>query len=139
MCLHHFLGSDLDRIYGELEERFPEIFYAMLYGSCHAENRSDSDQKLRRAMYDAVPERKADPECVTVLGSDFVLDESADICRILKKNGIRLREAPACKTWEDYQSLGEGSLILNCYPAGKFEYSSRRRDLKAVFIPARKL
>ncbi len=45
------------------------------------------DQKLRRAMYDAVPERKADPECVTVLGSDFVLDESADICRILKKNG----------------------------------------------------
>lgn len=43
------------------------------------------DQKLRRAMYDAVPERKADPECVTVLGSDFVLDESADICRILKR------------------------------------------------------
>lgn len=26
VCLHHFLGSDLDRIYGELEERFPEIF-----------------------------------------------------------------------------------------------------------------
>ena len=43
VCLHHFLGSDLDRIYGELEERFPEIFfYAMLYGSYHAENRSDS-------------------------------------------------------------------------------------------------
>ncbi len=50
------------------------------------------DQKAAPAMYDAVPERKADPECVTVLGSDFVLDESADICRILKKNGIRLRE-----------------------------------------------
>ena len=42
VCLHHFLGSDLDRIYGELEERFPEIFYAMLYGSYHAENRPDS-------------------------------------------------------------------------------------------------
>ena len=27
VCLHHFLGSDLDRIYGELEERFPEIFF----------------------------------------------------------------------------------------------------------------
>ncbi len=39
VCLHHFLGSDLERIYGELEERFPEIvFYAVLYGSYHAEN-----------------------------------------------------------------------------------------------------
>mgnify|MGYP000649615520 FL=1 len=27
VCLHHFLGSDLERIYGELEERFPEIFF----------------------------------------------------------------------------------------------------------------
>lgn len=27
VCLHHFLGSDLDRIYGELENRFPEIFF----------------------------------------------------------------------------------------------------------------
>ena len=26
VCLHHFLGSDLDRIYGELEKRFPKIF-----------------------------------------------------------------------------------------------------------------
>ena len=40
VCLHHFLGSDLDRIYGELEKRFPEIFfYAVLHGSHHAENR----------------------------------------------------------------------------------------------------
>ena len=92
------------------------------------------DQKLRRAMYDAVPERKADPECVTVLGSDFVLDESADICRILKKNGIRLREAPACKTWEDYQSLGEGSLILNCYPAGKFGVQQQAERLGRPFL-----
>lgn len=84
-------------------------------------------------MYDAVPERKADPECVTVLGSDFVLDESADICRILKKNGIRLREAPACKTWEDYQSLGEGSLILNCYPAGKFGVQQQAERLGRPF------
>lgn len=35
------------------------------------------DQKLRLAMYDAVQERKADPKCVTVLGSDFALDEGS--------------------------------------------------------------
>ena len=62
------------------------------------------------------------------------LDESADICRILKKNGIRLREAPACKTWEDYQSLGEGSLILNCYPAGKFGVQQQAERLGRPFL-----
>ena len=92
------------------------------------------DQKLRLAMYDAVPEREADPRCVTVLGSDFALDEGADICRLLKKNGIRLRETPACETWEDYQKLGEGSLILNCYPAGKFGTEKQARRLGRPFL-----
>ena len=64
------------------------------------------DQKLRRAMYDAVPERKADPECVTVLGSDFVLDESADICRILKRTeSVSVKHRPVrtgriIRVWE---------------------------------------
>lgn len=26
VCLHHFLGCDLERVYEELEARFPEIF-----------------------------------------------------------------------------------------------------------------
>lgn len=135
VCLHHFLGSDLDRIYGELEKRFPEIFFMRCFMDPIMQKTGPTpDQKLRRAMYDAVPEREADPGCVTVLGSDFALDEGADICRILKKNGIRLRETPACETWEDYQKLGEGSLILDCYPAGKFGVEQQARRLGRPFL-----
>ena len=135
VCLHHFLGSDLDRIYGELEKRFPEIFFMRCFMDPIMQKTGPTpDQKLRLAMYDAVPEREADPRCVTVLGSDFALDEGADICRLLKKNGIRLRETPACETWEDYQKLGEGSLILNCYPAGKFGTEKQARRLGRPFL-----
>ena len=135
VCLHHFLGSDLDRIYGELEKRFPEIFFMRCFMDPIMQKTGPTpDQKLRLAMYDAVQERKADPKCVTVLGSDFALDEGADICRILKKNGIRLRETPACETWEDYQKLGEGSLILNGYPAGKFGTEKQARRLGRPFL-----
>lgn len=135
VCLHHFLGSDLDRIYGELEKRFPEIFFMRCFMDPIMQKTGPTpDQKLRLSMYDAVPEKGADPECVTVLGSDFVLDEGADICRILKKNGIRLRETPACETWEDYQKLGEGSLILNGYPAGKFGTEKQARRLGRPFL-----
>ena len=138
VCLHHFLGSDLDRIYGELEKRFPEIFFIRCFMDPIMQKTGPTpDQKLRRAMYDAVPEREADPSCVTVLGSDFALDKGADICRILRKNGIRLRETPACETWEDYQKLGEGSLILDCYPAGKFgtEQQARRLGRPFLYLP----
>ena len=135
VCLHHFLGSDLDRIYGELEKRFPEIFFMRCFMDPIMQKTGPTpDQKLRLAMYDAVPEREADPRCVTVLGSDFALDEGADICRLLKKNGIRLRETPACETWEDYQKLGEGSLILNGYPAGKFGTEKQARSLGRPFL-----
>ena len=135
VCLHHFLGSDLDRIYGELEKRFPEIFFMRCFMDPIMQKTGPTpDQKLRLAMYDAVQERKADLKCVTVLGSDFVLDEGSDICRILKKNEILLREIPTCETWEDYQNLGEGSLILNCYPAGKFGAEKQAERLGRPFL-----
>ena len=135
VCLHHFLGSDLDRIYGELEKRFPEIFFMRCFMDPIMQKTGPTpDQKLRLAMYDAVPEREADPRCVTVLGSDFALDEGSDICRILKKNEILLREIPTCETWEDYQNLGEGSLILNCYPAGKFGAEKQAERLGRPFL-----
>ena len=135
VCLHHFLGSDLDRIYGELEKRFPEIFFMRCFMDPIMQKTGPTpDQKLRLAMYDAVQERKADPKCVTVLGSDFVLDEGSDICRILKKNEILLREIPTCETWEDYQNLGEGSQILNCYPAGKFGAEKQAERLGRPFL-----
>ena len=135
VCLHHFLGSDLDRIYGELEKKFPEIFFMRCFMDPIMQKTGPTpDQKLRPAMYDAVQERKADPKCVTVLGSDFALDEGSDICRILKKNEILLREIPTCETWEDYQNLGEGSLILNCYPAGKFGAEKQAERLGRPFL-----
>ena len=135
VCLHHFLGSDLDRIYGELEKRFPEIFFMRCFMDPIMQKTGPTpDQKLRLAMYDAVQERKADPKCVTVLGSDFALDECSESCRMLQKNEILLREIPTCETWEDYQNLGEGSLILNCYPAGKFGAEKQAERLGRPFL-----
>ena len=135
VCLHHFLGSDLDRIYGELESRFSEIFFMRCFMDPIMQKTGPTpDQKLRRAMYDAVPEAEADPGCVTLLGSDFVLDADADIRRISEHNGFKLRETAACETWEEYQKLGEGSLIIDCYPAGKFGVQQQAERLGRPFL-----
>ena len=34
VCLHHFLGCDLERVYEELEARFPDIFPLLLIPPC---------------------------------------------------------------------------------------------------------
>ena len=49
VCLHHFLGCDLERVYEELEARFPAYFLRpLLYGSNHAKARADAGSETSK-------------------------------------------------------------------------------------------
>ena len=53
VCLHHFLGSDLERIYDELGKRFPEICFVRCFmDPIMRKSGLTPDQKLRLSMYD---------------------------------------------------------------------------------------
>ena len=95
------------------------------------------DQKLRKAMYDPLPACEADEKTVSVLGSDFLLDESSDIKRLLKRYGYRVRELPACNTWQGLLEMSRGRLFLNCYPAGKYgmEAQAKRLGREHLYLP----
>ena len=121
VCLHHFLGCDLDRVYEELGTRFPEIVFVRCFMDPIMQKHGlTPDQKLRKAMYDPLITKEPDPLTVTLVGSDFVLDESSDIKRLLRSNGHTLRELPACKTWAEYQQLGSAEIFVSCYPPAKY-------------------
>ena len=121
VCLHHFLGCDLDRVYEELGTRFPEIVFVRCFMDPIMQKHGlTPDQKLRKAMYDPLITKEADPLTVTLVGSDFVLDESSDIKRLLRSTGHTLRELPACKTWAEYQQLGSAEIFVSCYPPAKY-------------------
>lgn len=121
VCLHHFLGCDLELVYEELEKRFPEIVFIRSYmDPIMQKHGATPDQKLRKAMYEPLRIQEADEKTVTLVGSDFVLDEESDIKRLLQRNGYILRELPACKTWEEYQKLGEAGTFISCYPPAKY-------------------
>lgn len=155
VCLHHFLGCDLERVYEELEARFPEIFFIRCYMDPIMQKHGlTPDQKLRKAMYDALPERKAeaadkeisgqgmsglcDPEkSVSILGSDFALDETSDIKRLLKAKKIEVRELPACDSWKSYEKLADSEIFIACYPPGKYgmESQAERLGKKALYLP----
>ena len=76
-CLHHFLGCDLERVYEELEDRFPDIFFVRCYMDPIMQKHGlTPDQKLRKAIYDGLKVREENPKAETILGSDFALDEA---------------------------------------------------------------
>lgn len=138
VCLHHFLGCDLERVYGELEERFPDIVFIRCYmDPIMQKNGLTPDQKLRKAIYDPLRKKETDSKVMTLLGSDFALDESSDMKRLLKMNGINLRELPKCKTWEEYEALADGSIFISCYPPGRYgmERQAERLGRKGIYLP----
>ena len=138
VCLHHFVGSNLDYIYSELGHRFPDICFIRCYMDPIMQKHGlTPDQKLRKAMYDPLPACEPDRKTVSIFGSDFALDESSDIRRLLKRYEYTVKELPACKTWQDLLDMSKGSLFIDCYPAGKYgmEAQAERLGRKHLYLP----
>lgn len=138
VCLHHFLGCDLEMVYHELENRFPDICFVRCYMDPIMQKHGlTPDQKLRKAMYDPLKPDKKDPHTVTITGSDFALDETSDLKRLLRAYDYKVPEMPECHTWEEYQRLGEGSLFVTVYPPGKYggEMLAERLKRQHLYLP----
>ena len=88
-------------------------------------------------MYDPLIPKEPDPLTVTLVGSDFALDESSDIKRLLKSTGHTLRELPACKTWAEYQQLGSAGIFVSCYPPAKYgaDMLAERLNRTHLYLP----
>ena len=138
VCLHHFLGCDLERVYEELGTRFPEIVFVRCYmDPIMQKHGATPDQKLRKAMYEPLIPQEPDPHAITLVGSDFALDETSDIKRLLKNTDHTLRELPVCKTWEEYQQLGTGKFFISCYPPAKYgaDMLAERLHREHLYLP----
>ena len=132
------MGSNLDYIYSELGHRFPDICFIRCYMDPIMQKHGlTPDQKLRKAMYDPLPACEPDRKTVSIFGSDFALDESSDIRRLLKRYEYNVKELPACKTWQDLLDMSKGSLFIDCYPAGKYgmEAQAERLGRKHLYLP----
>ena len=138
VCLHHFLGCDLDRVYEELENRFPEITFVRCFMDPIMQKHGlTPDQKLRKALYDPLEKKSPDEKVITLVGSDFALDENSDIRRLLRSTGHALKELPTCKTWEEYQQLGTGEFFISCYSPAKYgaEMLAERLQRRHLYLP----
>ena len=138
VCLHHFLGCDLEQVYQELEERFPDIYFVRCYMDPIMQKHGlTPDQKLRKAMYDPLKFSEKNPHAITITGSDFALDKSSDIKRLMEQNDHEVLELPECRNWEEYEKLSAGSIFVTVYPPGKYggEMLAERLHRKHLYLP----
>lgn len=120
VCVHQFLGCDLDYIYRKLEERFPEIYFARCFMDCLFQKKGPTpDQKLRMSMYDPVRVSPVRKGLVSLTGSDLPLSQDSDLTRLINEAGGTLKEVSRLKDYQDYQAIGESQAIVVTYPSGK--------------------
>lgn len=138
VCLHHFIGCDLDWIYKNLNERFPEVTFVRCFmDPIMKKSGITPDQNIRRSLYEPLKEIPIDPKCVSFLGSDFALDEDSDLKLLLRENGFTLRELPSCKSYEDYLKMAQARLFIYSYPSAGYgaEILSKRLSRPCLHLP----
>lgn len=139
VCLHHFLGCDLDRIYGELENLFPDICFVRCFmDPIMRKSGLTPDQKMRKSLYDPLSPLPVHRGAVSLLGSDFALDETSDIVRLLRGGNVELKELPKCCDLAEFISMGESELFIAVYPAANYgaKTAAERLGRPYMYLPA---
>ena len=136
VCVHKFMGCDIDYIYRHLEERFPDVVFVRGFMDPVMQKRGTTpDQRLRKAMSDIIPGLPADCDTVAFAGSDMPAMHN-DFKTILEYNHKTIKDTAGCKTLDEYLSVGRSSLFICQYPAGLMATQAITKRLGRKFIYA---
>ena len=138
VCVHHFLGSDIDYIYRELERRYPDITFIRCWmDPIMQKNHRMPDVTERAAMLEVVPALPPEEKTVNLLGADIRHDDNSELMAMLHAGGFRVQELPRCKTYGDFLRFGAGAWNLVTYPSFLYgaEQFAGRLDRPMLYLP----
>lgn len=117
-CVHHFTGCDLDMVYRELGEKYPDIDFTDCYmNPIMRKSGLTPDQIMRSRLYSLLKEREIDENAVAIIGNDLPTDENSDLIIWLKENNKKIHEITSCKSYEEYQQMAESAHYISYNPA----------------------
>lgn len=137
-CVHHFAGCDLDMMYRELRNRFPDIDFTDCYmNPIMRKSGLTPDQLMRSRLYMLLKEREKKRQAVAVIGNDLPTRETSELLEILKAAGMKIHEITSCRTYEEYQEMAESSYYISYNPAAAAggEMLSERLGGEHLYIP----
>lgn len=137
-CVHHFAGCDLEMMYRELRNRFPDIDFADCYmNPIMRKSGLTPDQLMRSRLYFPLRPRPICPGSVAILGNDLATREDSDLMVLLRRNGRKVHEITSCETYGQYQEMAESEYYVTYYPAAAAggDLLSQRLGGKHIYVP----
>ena len=117
-CVHHFAGCDLEMVYRELRNRFPDIDFTDCYmNPIMRKSGLTPDQIMRSRLYMLLKEREKNEHAVAIIGNDLPTRESSELLEILKEARLKIHEITSCNTYEEYQEMAEAGAYISYNPA----------------------
>lgn len=137
-CVHHFAGCDLDMIYGELGNRYPDIDFVDCYmNPIMRKSGLTPDQLMRSRLYQPLKPRPIRKDAVSIIGSDLPTDENSDLMQLLGSNHLKIHEITSCSTYGEYQEMAESAFYISYYPAAVAggDMLAHRLGGKHIYVP----
>ena len=137
-CVHHFAGCDLEMVYRELRDRFPDIDFTDCYmNPIMRKSGMTPDQLMRSRLYMLLKEREKKESAVAIIGNDLPTREESELLQILKAAGLKIHEITSYKTYAEYQEMAESSYYISYNPAAVAggEMLSERLGGEHLYVP----
>ncbi|MEG1426801.1 MAG: nitrogenase component 1 [Oscillospiraceae bacterium] len=137
-CIHQFMGCDLQLVYRELRQLFPNVAFTDCYMTpTMRKSGLTPDQTMRKQLYSLLERQPLRRECINIIGNNAPTDESSELVELIRKSGHQLRDITLCKTYDEYLKLGESGTNISYLPAACAggEALARRLGQKHLYLP----
>ena len=115
-CMHLFEGCDFKVIAQELSERYPDIEWVDCYMTPTMRKTFEPMVMMKKSLYSPIKKLLEDPKKIGLIGCDRATDKTCEIYSVLKEAGMNMWDITECKTYGDYLSLGEASMLISYLP-----------------------
>jgi hypothetical protein len=137
-CIHHFLGCDLPYVYEKLRTIYPDIDFTDCYmNPIMRKSGLNPDQIMRRQLYSLIKPRDLNPKACAIIGNDLPTDNDSELLQYISESGFTCHEITSCRTYSEYQEIGESSVYFTYYPSAvpAGEATAKRLGGKHVYLP----
>lgn len=137
-CIHHFLGTDMGIVFGELNKRFPQVGFVQCWmNPIMRKTKMPPDPFMRKQLYSLLKPSGNNEKQINIIGNNLAVEKSSELYQILGDNGYKLKDICTCKDFEEYQTLASGRFNLVTHPLGRpaAKELKERLNQEWVYLP----
>src|SRR5574344_1032562 len=137
-CIHHFIGCDLQYVYNQLGQLFPDIDITDCYmNPTMRKTLTPPDVKMRQQLYSVLHQTTERDNGVNFIGNNFATDTKGELGVIFKEAHCFARDICTAKTYDEFQLMAKSCLNISTNPAAVLagETLTKRFGTPHLYLP----